>query len=69
MLEYVYIDGCLFEAVGFTERPNTYKPEITVIGKAPNKMADNGGTWVDEFMFWENVLKAAEVMSVYINDH
>ena len=65
----VYIDGCLFEAVGFIPKPNTHKSSHTVIGKSATAHKFYAGIMVDEFMFWEKVLKPGEVMAMYIKDH
>ena len=64
----VYIDGCLFEAVGSTSSPNTHNPRNTLIGKSTSMDRWYAGIKFDEFMFWEKVLEAPYVMSLYISD-
>ena len=64
----VYIDGCLFEAVGSVAYPNTHEPKLTLIGKSTTHNLHYAGIKLDQFMFWKRVLNAAEVMSVYISD-
>ena len=64
----VYIDGCLFEAVGSTDYPNTHEPKLTLIGKSTTHNLHYAGIKLDQFMFWRRVLTAAEAMSLYITD-
>ena len=65
----VYIDGCLFEAVGSTENPNTHDPRITVIGKSATHNNFYAGIMLDKFMFWEKVFEAGQVMALYVMDN
>ena len=64
----VYIDGCLFEAVGSIASPTTHEPRLTLIGKSTTHNLHYAGIKLDQFMFWKRVLNAAEVMLVYISD-
>ena len=65
----MYIDGCLFEAVGSTVYPNNHDSRITVIGKSATASKWYAGMMVDDFLFWKKVLKAGEVMALCITDH
>ena len=65
----MYIDGCLFEAVGSTVYPNTHYSRITVIGKSATVPNSYAGIMLDKFMFWKKMLKAGQVMALYVMDH
>ena len=64
----LYIDGCVFETVGATESLNTADHKNTIIGKSAAIDDFYAKVKVDEFAYWEKVLTASEVMSVYVKD-
>ena len=64
----LYIDGCIFEAVGSTDQNRGHNLRNTVIGKSATHDRFYAGIMFDQFTFWEKVLNEREVMSVYLHD-
>ena len=64
----LYIDGCIFEAVGSTDQNRGQNLRNTVIGKSASHDRYYAGIMFDQFTFWEKVLNEKEVMAVYLHD-